>query len=84
MIEKPNKQSNEESMKKSSEKSNKKSLEKIYKALERFGATDTREFFQQLGLYTKEKTAAAYILYRNRLRRYWMCCAAPVRILELR
>ena len=55
MIEKPNKQSNEESMKKSSEKSNKKSLEKIYKALERFGATDTREFFQQLGLYTKEK-----------------------------
>ena len=38
MIEKLNKQSNEESMK----KSNKKSLKKIYKALERFGATDTR------------------------------------------
>ncbi len=35
--------------------SDEKSLQLIYSTLERFGAKDTRSFFEGLGLYTKEK-----------------------------
>ncbi len=35
--------------------SDERSLEKIYTALSRFDAKDTRKFFEGLGLYTKEK-----------------------------
>lgn len=31
------------------------SLQKIYATLSQFGASDTREFFREIGLYTKEK-----------------------------
>ncbi len=35
--------------------SNQKSLQRIYDTLVRFGADDTRAFFEKMGLYTKEK-----------------------------
>lgn len=35
--------------------SNTSSMQQIYDTLARFGADNTREFFQRLGLYTKEK-----------------------------